>query len=893
MGTSSGRQYGDVQTIAMVLDGLDIQPPTDARPPIASFAEADRNGVVRSWLNGGNKIPAAAERASPLRIQIGGRVDRRSGRSDNVDDEVEVGEVEFLRGPGSHLDRLRQRHYISADGSLSAPAPRAVLDAHQLSSAGGSRARARHTMHVNIGARRTPRTDRCLCPLPTTHPSPPPNCPPIASELARATHAAGHLPSTPRQCFSGCLFDVVQPRNVEAVLSLLWDRNCGRSSRRRVFVPERVMHGPLRSLWRLWWPSFVAQTPSSSKTLLVARHIRHIHATHSAPRPLTKTPRNSETSKLRHIAPGHTPACPSFAARCLPLTAAHRLTLPPYLRLLPLVPPTRRQPPPPPASCRALPAPATGLSKSCSERLRAQRARLRHSQRIAYTAAERTRSTHDSLHFRTPFPAPNCPPFLSAVLTSCARATHATGVNSQAHSPASVLTATDLWLREQSRSYADSLVPPTAPARPHAHSSLHRHIKYRRRFDGAVLYSAFIILPTARDSLAVPSASYHRSLPAAHVPRRVQDTLLTFGGRTRAQRRRVRWDGDHGRRSSVRLVSGSGGQRAASVAAGHASGSGCGSRRAVRGAQLILGELRSGRHEPRGRSAILPAPVVEHPAAPARAHGIARRLAHRRCAGIRALAHQLGARGACRTPADTVLALHYVAHVFPDALRNAAQLCRKREQGANVLYVYLVDGRLSVKSRGLHNLISYFTMPSNTAIELNVGNITSLSPGDTFSIKTDFTSASAPSVQLSFLPPAALSPSAQERTSHKRTSKIKRPRKVTKRAKTSTGGNPDAITSDFSETEVSESDELFYATRSVEDPSRPVRIIRRVVHDLPIIISPRSKKQAIPANVPRPHPDAKPVFIRPANADRALAVAAASVSYVEEAKRVVGKVKTE
>ncbi|KAJ7190932.1 hypothetical protein GGX14DRAFT_603068 [Mycena pura] len=47
--------------IAMVLDGLDIQPPTDARPPIASFAEADRNGVVRSWLNGGDKIPAAAD----------------------------------------------------------------------------------------------------------------------------------------------------------------------------------------------------------------------------------------------------------------------------------------------------------------------------------------------------------------------------------------------------------------------------------------------------------------------------------------------------------------------------------------------------------------------------------------------------------------------------------------------------------------------------------------------------------------------------------------------------------------------------------------------------------------------------------------------------------------
>ena len=119
----------------------------------------------------------------------------------------------------------------------------------------------------------------------------------------------------------------------------------------------------------------------------------------------------------------------------------------------------------------------------------------------------------------------------------------------------------------------------------------------------------------------------------------------------------------------------------------------------------------------------------------------------------------------------------------------------------------------------------------------NIAIQTSLSPGDTFSIKTDFASASAPSVQLSFLPPAALSPLAQERTSHKRTSKIKRPRKVTKRAKTSTGGNPDAITSDFSEPEVSESDELFYATRSVEDPSRPVRIIRRVVHDLPIIVS--------------------------------------------------------
>ena len=119
----------------------------------------------------------------------------------------------------------------------------------------------------------------------------------------------------------------------------------------------------------------------------------------------------------------------------------------------------------------------------------------------------------------------------------------------------------------------------------------------------------------------------------------------------------------------------------------------------------------------------------------------------------------------------------------------------------------------------------------------NMSIQTSLSPGNTLAIQTNSATPSSLSLELSLLRPAALSPSTQERTSHKRTSKIKRPRKVAKRAKTSTGGNPDGITSDFSETEVSESDELFYATRSVEDPSRPVRIIRRLVHDLPIIVS--------------------------------------------------------
>ncbi|KAJ7213969.1 hypothetical protein GGX14DRAFT_563551 [Mycena pura] len=239
---------------------------------------------------------------------------------------------------------------------------------------------------------------------------------------------------------------------------------------------------------------------------------------------------------------------------------------------------------------------------------------------------------------------------------------------------------------------------------------------------------------------------------------------------------------------------------------------------------------------------------------------------------------------ACRGPDD---ALHC------SALRPSAQkLLPSQDIGLYLLATY------GPRPMARCEQISYLTMPSNTAIELNVGHVnmsiqTSLSPGDTLAIQTNSASRSSLSVQLSLLPPAALSPSAQERASHKRISKIKRPRKVTKRAKTSTGGNPDAITSDFSETEVSESDELFYATRSVEDPSQPVRIIRRVVHDLPIMISPRSKKQAIPPNVPRPHPDAKPVFIRPANADRALAVAAPSVSYVEEAKRVVGKFKTE
>ncbi|KAJ7191496.1 hypothetical protein GGX14DRAFT_578943 [Mycena pura] len=74
--------------------------------------------------------------------------------------------------------------------------------------------------------------------------------------------------------------------------------------------------------------------------------------------------------------------------------------------------------------------------------------------------------------------------------------------------------------------------------------------------------------------------------------------------------------------------------------------------------------------------------------------------------------------------------------------------------------------------------------------------------------------------------------------------------------------------------------------RSLEDPKRPVRILRRVINNLPIIISPRSKKQGIPENVPRPHPEAKPVFIRPANLDRALAVAEAGASFS-------GKIKSE
>ncbi|KAJ7206129.1 hypothetical protein GGX14DRAFT_397392 [Mycena pura] len=148
-------------------------------------------------------------------------------------------------------------------------------------------------------------------------------------------------------------------------------------------------------------------------------------------------------------------------------------------------------------------------------------------------------------------------------------------------------------------------------------------------------------------------------------------------------------------------------------------------------------------------------------------------------------------------------------------------------------------------------------MPSNTAmataIELNVGNV------------------------LALLPPTAMSPLDQKHVFRKRASAIKPP-KVKKRARTSTGGNPDAVTSDCSDTEVSESDEVFYAATSLEDPNRPVRIIRRVVSNLPIVVSPKSKKQLIPVNIPCPHPDAKPVFIRPANIDRALALADAGVS---------------
>ncbi|KAJ7208310.1 hypothetical protein GGX14DRAFT_395968 [Mycena pura] len=189
-------------------------------------------------------------------------------------------------------------------------------------------------------------------------------------------------------------------------------------------------------------------------------------------------------------------------------------------------------------------------------------------------------------------------------------------------------------------------------------------------------------------------------------------------------------------------------------------------------------------------------------------------------------------------------------------------------------------------------------MPSNTAmataIELNIGNVnmsiqTSLAMGDTLSIQTDFSSASAPSIQLALLPPTAMSPLGQKHVFRKRAAAIK-PQKVKKRARTSTGGNPDAVTSDCSDTEVSESDEVFYAATSLEDPKRPVRIIRRVVSNLPIVVSPRSKKQLIPVNVPRPHPDAKPVFIRPANIDRALALADAGVSllgpYAEEVNKI-------
>ncbi|KAJ7187597.1 hypothetical protein GGX14DRAFT_399343 [Mycena pura] len=198
-------------------------------------------------------------------------------------------------------------------------------------------------------------------------------------------------------------------------------------------------------------------------------------------------------------------------------------------------------------------------------------------------------------------------------------------------------------------------------------------------------------------------------------------------------------------------------------------------------------------------------------------------------------------------------------------------------------------------------------MASNTDIELNVGNIrmsihTSLSPGDTLSIQTNLASPSAPSVKLSLLSPVS-TPMHQERVARKRTA-VKRPRKITKRVKTSNSANPDAVTTDVSETEDSETDEVFYAARSSEDPSRPVRILRRVVHNLPIIcfnrvgvgkISPGSKKQVIPANVPRPHPDAMPVFIRPANMDRGLAVAEAVRSCVEGDKMVAGpgKIKVE
>ncbi|KAJ7197577.1 hypothetical protein GGX14DRAFT_667734 [Mycena pura] len=173
---------------------------------------------------------------------------------------------------------------------------------------------------------------------------------------------------------------------------------------------------------------------------------------------------------------------------------------------------------------------------------------------------------------------------------------------------------------------------------------------------------------------------------------------------------------------------------------------------------------------------------------------------------------------------------------------------------------------------------------------------TSLPLGNTLSIQTNFTSASAPSVHLSVLPPAASSSLDQKRVFHKRASTVK-PRKAKKHAKTSMGGNTDSVTSDYSDTEVSESDEVFYAVTSLADPTRLVRILRRVVNNLPIVVSPQSNKQTIPANMPRPHPDAMPVFIRPANMDRRLALIDAGVSfsgpYAEEVERVIGKIKTE
>ncbi|KAJ7214848.1 hypothetical protein GGX14DRAFT_392113 [Mycena pura] len=138
-------------------------------------------------------------------------------------------------------------------------------------------------------------------------------------------------------------------------------------------------------------------------------------------------------------------------------------------------------------------------------------------------------------------------------------------------------------------------------------------------------------------------------------------------------------------------------------------------------------------------------------------------------------------------------------------------------------------------------------MPSNTVIELSTGRLnmsvqTSLSAGDTLSIRTNFdsASASAPSLDLSVsrLPSAELSPLEPHGNFRKRASTFKPSRKTKKRAKTSYGDNPDAITSDFSDTEVSESDEVFYAARSSEDPRRPVRIIRRVLNNLPIVPPP-------------------------------------------------------